>query len=160
SECRRTTASRSVPRDRATNRSRAAPAAWVRSSATSTRLMRRALRITGGALVVAGVLTLAWAVVIWRWQDPFTALYTHWQQGKLASSLDHQFAEYHPIHVDSTDFIAEKRAISADARAYRANATQGQAIGRIVIMRIGLNMVVVNGTDEGSLKKGPGRDLR
>jgi sortase A len=36
----------------------------------------------------------------------------------------------------------------------------GQAIGRIVVPRLGMHMVLVNGTDHGSLKKGPGRDLR
>ena len=36
----------------------------------------------------------------------------------------------------------------------------GQAIGRIIIPRLGLNMVLVNGTDEASLERGPGRDLR
>ena len=45
--------------------------------------MRRLARIVGALMVVAGVLTLAWAVVVWRWQDPFTALYTHWQQSRL-----------------------------------------------------------------------------
>ena len=39
--------------------------------------MRRLVRIVGTLLVGAGVLTLAWAIVVWRWQDPFTALYTH-----------------------------------------------------------------------------------
>ncbi|HZC30132.1 MAG TPA: class E sortase, partial [Gaiellaceae bacterium] len=34
-----------------------------------------------------------------------------------------------------------------------------EAIGRILIGRIGLNMVLVNGTDHESLKSGPGRDL-
>jgi hypothetical protein len=29
------------------------------------------------------VLVLAWVVVVWRWQDPFTALYTHVQQSRL-----------------------------------------------------------------------------
>jgi sortase A len=122
--------------------------------------MRRIARIAGALMVVAGVLTLAWAVVVWRWQDPFTALYTHWQQGKLSSSLDHQFAEYHPVRVDRTDLAAERLAISKDARAFRNTAKTGQAIGRIVIGRIGLKMVVVNGTDEETLKKGPGRDAR
>jgi sortase A len=111
-------------------------------------------------MMVAGVLTLAWAVVVWRWEDPFTALYTHWQQGKLAARLDHEFATYHPTRVDRTDLAAERRAVSADARAFRRTATTGQAIGRIVIGRIGLKMVLVNGTDESTLKKGPGRDAR
>src|SRR5438132_330846 len=52
--------------------------------------MRRLARITGALMVIAGVLTLAWALVVWRWQDPFTALYTHWQQSRLSANLDHQ----------------------------------------------------------------------
>jgi sortase A len=122
--------------------------------------MRRVARISGTLLMAAGVLTLAWAIVVWRWQDPFTALYTHWQQGKLSASLNHEFAAYHPVRVDRTDLAAERRAISADARSFRHTAKTGQAIGRIVIGRIGLKMVLVNGTDEETLKKGPGRDAR
>jgi sortase A len=122
--------------------------------------MRRVVRITGTLMMVAGVLTLAWAVVVWRWEDPFTALYTHWQQDKLATRLDHEFATYHPTRVDRTDLAAERRAVSTDARAFRRTAKTGQAIGRIVIGRIGLKMVLVNGTDEATLKKGPGRDAR
>jgi len=122
--------------------------------------MRRVARITGTLMMVAGVLTLAWAVVVWRWEDPFTALYTHWQQDKLATRLDHEFAIYHPTRVDRTDLAAERRAVSTDARTFRRTAKTGQAIGRIVIGRIGLKMVLVNGTDEATLKKGPGRDAR
>jgi sortase A len=122
--------------------------------------MRRILRIVGGLMMVAGVLTLAWAVVVWRWEDPFTALYTHWQQDKLSSSLSHQFAEYHPVRIDRTNLAAERLAISKDAVTFRRTAKTGQAIGRIVIGRIGLKMVLVNGTDEATLKKGPGRDAR
>jgi sortase A len=122
--------------------------------------MRRFARITGALMVVAGVLTLAWALVVWRWQDPFTALYTHWQQGRLSANLDHEFAAYHPVRIDRTDLAAERRAISSDARTFRNTAKTGQAIGRIVIGRIGLKMVLVNGTDEETLKKGPGRDAR
>jgi sortase A len=122
--------------------------------------MRRISRIVGGLMMVAGVLTLAWAVVVWRWEDPFTALYTHWQQDKLSSSLSHQFAEYHPVRIDRSDLAAERLAISKDARTFRRTAKTGQAIGRIVIGRIGLKMVLVNGTDEATLKKGPGRDAR
>ena len=111
-------------------------------------------------MVVAGVLTLAWAVVVWRWQDPFTALYTHWQQSRLSANLDHQFAAYHPVRIDPTDLAAERLAISKDARTFRHTAKTGQAIGRITIARIGLKMVLVNGTDHETLKKGPGRDAR
>ncbi len=47
--------------------------------------MRRSIRIAGTVLIVAGVLTLVWALLVWQWQDPFTALYTKWKQHQLAS---------------------------------------------------------------------------
>jgi sortase A len=124
--------------------------------------MRRAARITGIVLIAAGVLTLAWAVTVWQWQDPFTALYTHWEQGKLSTALEHEFAAYRPVQAQTQrrDLAAERRAIAADAAAWRRHAQPGQAIGRIVIGRIGLKMVLVDGTDETSLEKGPGLDRR
>ena len=47
--------------------------------------MRRAVRIAGTLLILAGALTLAWTLLVWQWQDPFTALYTKWKQHQLAS---------------------------------------------------------------------------
>jgi sortase A len=104
------------------------------------------------------VLLLAWVIVVWRWQDPFTALYTHWQQEKLAHALDNEFAAFTPLRAAAS--AAERDAIAAEAARFRRGTHQGEAIGRIVIGRIGLKMVVVDGTDEASLRKGPGRDLR
>ena len=121
--------------------------------------MRRAARIIGTLLIAAGVLTLAWAICVWRWQDPFTAVYTHWQQHKLAQSLRAEEQAYRPAAA-AGNLAAERRAIALDARRFRREAKPGQAIGRIVIGRIGLNMVLVNGTDHETLKKGPGRDPR
>ncbi len=40
------------------------------------------------------------------------------------------------------------------------SATEGQAIGRLHVPRLDLDMVLVNGTTSTSLKKGPGRDPR
>jgi sortase A len=125
-----------------------------------TAEMRRITRILGTLLIVAGTLTLAWAVTVWQWQDPFTAAYTHWQQHKLAQSFEREVAAFHPVRPDRTDLVAERRQIEADARRFRRLAQPGQAIGRIVIGRIDLRMVLVNGTDHDSLTKGPGRDLR
>ena len=124
--------------------------------------MRRFVRVTGGLLVLAGVLTLGWAITVWQWQDPFTALYTHWQQGKLAHTLQKEVEAYTPAAPTGKagDLAAERRAIAFDARRFQRQATIGQPIGRIVIGRIGLNMVLVNGTDHETLKKGPGRDPR
>jgi sortase A len=121
--------------------------------------MRRTARLTGALLIAAGVLTLAWAVCVWRWQDPFTAAYTHWQQHKLAAALEAAERSFTPLQAGG-DLAAERRAIALDAKRFQRQAKTGQAIGRIVIGRIGLNMVLVNGTDHETLKKGPGRDPR
>jgi sortase A len=122
--------------------------------------MRRLARIIGALMIGGGILTLAWALLVWQWQDPFTGLYTHWQQRELSRSLSREFAQFHPVRIDHTDLAAERRAVLSTATRFRKTARDGQAIGRIVIGRIGLNMVLVNGTDHDSLTKGPGRDLR
>jgi sortase A len=122
--------------------------------------MRRFARISGIVLTVVGVLGLVWVVVVWRWQDPFTGLYTRWEQHKLAQQLQHEFASPAPKFVRGESLDAEARQIEAAAARFRRTADVGHAIGRIKITRLGLNMVLVNGTDEASLERGPGRDLR
>ena len=123
--------------------------------------MRRFVRICGIVLATLGVLTLAWVIVVWRWQDPFTGLYTRWEQHKLAQQLQHEFdTQPGPRLAGKKSPAAEARAIQHAAAQFRRNAKVGQAIGRIIVPRLGLNMVLVNGTDESSLQRGPGRDLQ
>jgi len=117
------------------------------------------MRIGGTALVAAGVLMLVWVLVVWRWEDPFTALYTHWKQHQLAHSYDQRFAAYEPERAQGS-LAATMRSIAREGRRYRLDSQRGQAIGRIRVPRLGLNMILVNGTDDSTLKKGPGRDLR
>jgi sortase A len=121
--------------------------------------MRRPLRILGTVLIVAGSLTLLWALVVWQWQDPFTALYTKWKQHQLASQYEKRVQTFAGT-VSGTSLAAERSSIAREAKAYRADSKRGQAIGRLRVPRMGLNMVLVNGTDHDTLKKGPGRDLR
>jgi sortase A len=122
--------------------------------------MRRTARILGTLMVVGGVLTLLWVVVVWQWQDPFTALYTRWEQHRLASSYDERFAKFHPLQPAGDSLAAERLTIAREAARYRRDSKRGQAIGRIKVPRLGLNMILVNGTDHDTLMKGPGRDLR
>jgi sortase A len=122
--------------------------------------MRRFARLSGGILATIGLLGLVWVLVVWRWQDPFTALYTLWEQHELTEQLHHEFAtDPGPKVGNGESLAAEARAIERAAARFRRSAKVGQALGRIVIPRLGLNMVLVNGTDEASLRRGPGRDL-
>lgn len=119
--------------------------------------MHRFARILGTLLVAAGVLTLAWVVVVWRWEDPFTAIYTHFEQARLSHSYDKRAAAFRP-HL-SGDLVAVERQIAREARDYRRSLHVGDPVGRLEIGRIGLKMVVVQGTDDETLKRGPGHYL-
>jgi sortase A len=116
--------------------------------------VRRFARIFGTLLIVAGVLTLAWVVVVWRWEDPFTALYTHIEQSRLSHTYDKRAAAFKP-HL-SGNLAAVEREVAHEARDYRRSLHTADPVGRLEIGRIGLNMIVVQGTDHSTLKKGPG----
>jgi sortase A len=121
-------------------------------------MLRRLVRVLGTVMIVAGVLTLGWAVLVWQWQDPFTAAYTHWQQSKLSSQLDRKMAEFRP-EARGKSLTATRLEIANDAARYRKSLHPGDALGRITIGAIGLKIVLVQGTDHDSLMKGPGHYL-
>ena len=121
--------------------------------------MRRGIYLLGTVLAAVGVLTLFWALLVWQWQDPFTALYTKWKQHQLASQYDKRARSFEPTISGATQ-AAERESIAREAKRYRTNSTRGEVIGRLRVPRMGVNMLFVNGTDHDTLKKGPGRDRR
>jgi sortase A len=142
------------------------------ASSTATPTARWA-RTLGLVLMILGFLTLAWALVVWRWQDPFTALYTLYEQRHLSGVYDrrsrHFLREQRPILADSrpskpaagrANTATTKAVIRAVARAYRLASREGDPLGRIIVPRLGLNMIFVDGTTTSSLERGPGRDLQ
>ena len=124
---------------------------------------RRVMRITGTLLLAAGVVLLVWVLVVWRWQDPFTALYTTWKQHQLSQSYDRRAEAFRlpdPKSKAAASGIVTAGQIRMLARRYRLGTERGQAVGRIRVPRLGLSMVVVDGTDHESLMRGPGLDRR
>ena len=119
--------------------------------------MRRLVRLTGTLMIVAGVGALAWALLVWRWEDPFTAIYTHFKQRELASAYAKRFEAFRPPTDTTASLAAERRAVVREARRYRLTSHRGEALGRMRVPRLGLNMILVDGTDHESLKRGPGR---
>lgn len=109
-------------------------------------------------MIVVALLALVWAALTLLWADPFTSLYTYWQQHRLEG----QYQKQGRLSVTPTgsDRRALLRALAQEAARYRRQAKTGQAIGRITIPSIHASYMLVNGTDESSLQKGPGRDLR
>jgi sortase A len=117
--------------------------------------MRRLARAFGVVLIAGGLLTLVWVLVVWQWQDPFTAIYTHFEQARLSHKYEKRAADFHP-QLPRTDLVSTQRRVAADARIYAHSLKEGDPIGRLRIGRIGLSMVVVQGTDDETLKRGPG----
>jgi sortase A len=127
---------------------------------------RTLVRRLGSLLLALGVLMLVWGVVVWMWGDPATGAYTWWQQRKLAGEYEQTVDRYRPARTSppasspAASPTHAPRDLRRLARRFRLESERGDPIGRIRIQRLGLSMLVVNGTDAGPLKRGPGRDLR
>jgi len=117
---------------------------------------RRIVRTVGTALIVGGLGLLGWTAVVWLWQDPATGLYTRWQQRQLADDYDRRVEAFRraAAPAPSTDWPSR---LQRDAARYRAASGRGDAIERLRIPRLGVDLLLVNGTDSSTLKKGPGR---
>jgi sortase A len=119
--------------------------------------LRRPLRILGTVLVVAGVLVLAWVVVVWRWEDPFTAIQTYFSQKHLKTTYLRRSDSFRrTLPAPARDLRVAWREAQQAARHYDRTLTRGGPVGRLKIGRLGLDIYVVQGTDHESLKKGPG----
>ena len=119
--------------------------------------MRRTARLLGALLVVCGLGAMLWSLVVWRWQDPFTALYNRYEQRKLGARYDERLAAVAPNALVHRSASEAQREIAAQARRYRRWTRRGEPIGRLKIPRLDLDVVVVDGTDPETLKRGPGR---
>ena len=143
--------------------------------------MKRFRRRLGTVLIVLGAVALAYGATVYFWKDPITSLYASWKQSQLTGTLDESFAKYR----SSADFsslsalslkpaasgsdvastapskpstLELEQAIHRAAQHYFSRLQPGQAIGRIVIPKLGIDPVFVNGTSwADDLSRGPGR---
>jgi sortase A len=109
-------------------------------------------------LVVVGALLLLDAVVTLVWQEPVSALYSRLQQGRLDDRLA-QLEDQRPTTVDRkvlSHLGNLDRRMAYAARMLDRRAHDGQPLGRIRVRSIGIDHVIVAGTDTASLRLGPG----
>jgi sortase A len=120
--------------------------------------VHRLTRIVSIMLITAGIVVLADAGLTLVWQEPLSAAYGSFKQGQAEDELNDLEDEY-PTAADVAA-IAGVRGTAGKARVladrFKPSLQQGHAIGRIKIDRIGLDIVVVQGTDTATLQKGPG----
>ena len=110
------------------------------------------------ALITAGLVVLADVATTLAWKEPVSTVYGSIQQGKAEDELAELKSEF-PARADLRKVehikgIRKKVETLADLFAKRAHT--GEAIGRLRISSIGVDVVVVQGTDTASLQKGPG----
>jgi sortase A len=117
-----------------------------------------ALRAVSTVLIVAGALLLVDAGLTLVWQEPLSAVYAAIRQNQLDSDL--KKLEQRKLARVQLRALArlqtERRQLTFLARAERGQAQPGDALGRIKIPKIGANFVMVQGTEPGDLREGPG----
>jgi len=115
----------------------------------------------GTLLLVIGIGVLAWAATVYLWKDPFTTAYTAYEQRRLESNLNRQFESWKPKREPVSRPVKPKPQddVSREAKRFRLATDDGDAIARMRVPRLGLNLVVVNGTSSSDLRRGPGRHM-
>jgi sortase A len=95
--------------------------------------VRAVLRFVASVMMVSGALLITDAGVTLLWQEPVSWFLANRQQAKLEDAL-----------------------ASPPRRVLERQPLEGDAIGRISIPSIGVAEFIVEGTDTGNLRKGPG----
>jgi sortase A len=118
----------------------------------------RLLRIVSLALITAGLVVVADIVTTLVWKEPVSTVYGSIQQGKAEDQLAELESEF-PARSDLRQvehLEGVPRKVEALAGLFAKRVHTGEAIGRLRIPRIDLDVVAVQGTDTASLQKGPG----
>ena len=118
--------------------------------------MRRFARILSTALITAGLVVFADVAVTLLWQEPVSAAYGNLQQGKAEDDLADLESDF-AAETEALGEIAAEKRTRVLAKLFEREIEQGDAIGRVRIPSIGLDTVLMNGTDTATLQKGPGR---
>ena len=120
--------------------------------------MRRPLRALSTVLIVSGALMLADAALTLVWQEPVSAIYATVLQGRLGDDL-RRLETQRPSALDRAalaQLASERRRMAFLARRLRAESDDGDAVGRVLIDEIDADFVLVDGTADADLRKGPG----
>jgi sortase A len=121
-------------------------------------VVRTLVRQLSTILILAGLMLLADVGLTLVWQEPVSALYAEWRQDALADDLEElSEPDLAPAEVEALNRLPLDTDRAAFlARALKRRTDTGDPVGRIRIPDIGVNQVIVEGTDGGTLRKGPG----
>ncbi|MBW8059325.1 MAG: class E sortase [Solirubrobacterales bacterium] len=120
--------------------------------------MARLLRILAITLITAGLVLLADIGITLAYEEPISSVHAAIQQRQAESELEETEARYAATAAAGRGLTrrGRERRIAKLARRFGRRVGEGEAIGRIRAAEIGLDTVVVQGTDTASLRIGPG----
>jgi sortase A len=122
------------------------------------RIVRPVLRFLASVLITSGLLMLADAGLTLAWQEPISAYIAQQEQDSLGHQLDS--ASIRDVVRREQAAVASirnmRKRVARIAAAERKRARKGKPIGRIELPTLGRHYVVVQGTDDATLRKGPG----
>jgi sortase A len=121
--------------------------------------MSRVARIFSTVLITAGLVVMADVGLTLAYKEPISSIYGEIKQHAAANQLA-DLESHYPTPADLASIKGVRgvdRRVGILARRFGEQAHEGEAIGRIIVPAMdGLNAVFVQGTDTGSLQKGPG----
>jgi len=135
-----------------------APPGYLTGGRGRPSVRRRLIRDLSSVLIISGLLLLVDAGVTLLWQEPLTAVIALIKRSQIDTRyLSYRTAPLSRVEQHALSALAgEAQRTAYLARREERELRTGDAVGRITIPRIGTSFLVVQGTDEGSLEKGPG----
>ena len=120
--------------------------------------MRRAMRILSVSLITAGIVILLDAGITLAWQEPISAVYGSIRQNQAESQFEDLQQNFlaEPAVVDLPPLKSIEKRAKELAGIFEGKLQNGKPFGRIEIPSIDADYIVIQGTDEGDLQKGPG----
>lgn len=122
------------------------------------RAIEPSLHRFGVVLIVAGLGLLSWAVIVYVWEDPFTAIGNRPAQRALGLQLEVRADAYRTRPQAQS---AGARSLNRLAANFRRGITRSSAVGRLTIPglktipSLNLRVFVVYGADTARLKRWP-----
>jgi sortase A len=114
--------------------------------------MSRVARIASVALITAGLVVLLDVGITLAWSEPVSTLRGWLAQRDVAEELEQLEERYARRPATTVDPDRVRRL----ATGFAAGVREGEAIGRVKIPAIDLNIGMVHGTETATLQKGPG----
>jgi sortase A len=120
------------------------------------KIVRPVVRFVASVLITSGILMLIDAALTVTWQEPVSAFIAARQQNSLDAELDDAPALLADAQLRVANEPNLRKRVRRLANAWEDELGEGDAMGRIVLPTLDREYVVAEGTETGTLRKGPG----